>query len=639
MGGNTSKCLITLDRPGVAYRPNDIISGQCVLQTEKPVPLSQLSVSLRGEARCQWTEQQQVHGRDAQGRPHNRSETVHYRSDHPCVKLKYYPGNVYPSTLSPGQHNIGFNFQLPSGGLPSTFEGQYGHIRYWIEAHLHKPGVFNIDDRARVPIIVNSPALSSIQELSQRVFNSNSKTVGLINGQPLVLRCELPSMGHNVGSEIPVQCFIDNGSDKPMILRAALKQESTFYARGCQRKTSVKIARYIGPNVGPREKTSQLLPLIIPLTAPVVQNTCPIIHLNYTVVVTLEIPGSFDLHCELPVILTHDIRIFAYTHQMGNTITKCIINLDRPGVAFRPNDLISGYCLIETNQPILVSQLSIKLKGQAECQWSESQTQLTSRNKSDIQHRMYLSCVDLNGLPSTFKGQYGYIRYWIEANLRNPDGLDNNPWIPVHIMSPALVSIQELTQRSFDSQRRTVRSAKGQYSVVCIQCEIGRMGHNAGENIPVLCYVDNPSDKILSLRAELRQESTFLSAGGRHDWSETLNETIPITIRSYTTGRTYDIQVAIPVLASVVQNSCPIIQVKYHVRVQLAIPGLWMDLFCKLPVIVTRDQCQLAPPPPPPPPLLPLPPLHTVPVNVDNDDVDNNCAVIVKARPNSSSLV
>ncbi|XP_054154420.1 arrestin domain-containing protein 3-like [Oppia nitens] len=305
MGCSVTKVDIHLDRPGIDYRPNDTVSGQCLVYTDSPISLSELSVKLKGEARCEWSEDRQISdGQDSDGQPITRTETVYYTANYLCVKLKYYPGNVNPSTLSPGQHNIGFSFLLPAGGLPSTFKGQYGYIGYWIEARIRNPDCCGSDGRSRVPIVVNSPALSSIQELSQPVVNSNQKTVGLINGKPLFMKCQIDSTGHTIGTNISIHCFIDNQSDKPMTLKAQLRQDVTYYATGDQRKSSEKLARYVGPTIGPRQLTTETMNLLVPVTAPVVHNTCPIIHVKYLIVLTLWIPGSFDLHCKLPVILT-----------------------------------------------------------------------------------------------------------------------------------------------------------------------------------------------------------------------------------------------------------------------------------------------------------------------------------------------
>ncbi len=107
------------------------------------------------------------------------------------------------------------------------------------------------------------------------------------------------------GNTIAINCFIDNQSKKSMTLKASLKQIVIFHAEGKHRKSETKLVRSIGNTINATEKQSQVIGLLVPVTAPIVHNCCPIIDMKYLVVITLDIPGSFDLHCELPVILTN----------------------------------------------------------------------------------------------------------------------------------------------------------------------------------------------------------------------------------------------------------------------------------------------------------------------------------------------
>jgi len=50
--------------------------------------------------------------------------------------------------------------------LPSSYEGTHGHIRYHIEAIIHKPELLSFNDKATLPLTIISPAFASIQELS-----------------------------------------------------------------------------------------------------------------------------------------------------------------------------------------------------------------------------------------------------------------------------------------------------------------------------------------------------------------------------------------------------------------------------------------------------------------------------------------
>ena len=97
-----------------------------------------------------------------------------------------------------------------------------------------------------------------------------------------------------------------------MTLKATLKQEVDFYASGHHKKCSDKLVRAVGPTIAAFSKTNEIMPLLIPNTIPVVYNSCHIINIKYVITITLDIPGSFDLHCDLPVILTNQFKPFSY---------------------------------------------------------------------------------------------------------------------------------------------------------------------------------------------------------------------------------------------------------------------------------------------------------------------------------------
>ncbi len=109
---------------------------------------------------------------------------------------------------------------------------------------------------------------------------------------------------------IQINCSINNQSKKSMSLRATLKQEVDFYASGSHRKCCGKIVRVVGNTIAPFSKTNEVMTLLVPTTTPVVHKSCPIINIKYTITVTLDIPGSFELHCNLPVILTNQTLPF-----------------------------------------------------------------------------------------------------------------------------------------------------------------------------------------------------------------------------------------------------------------------------------------------------------------------------------------
>ena len=89
-----------------------------------------------------------------------------------------------------------------------------------------------------------------------------------------------------------------------MTLEVSLKQEMIFRER-YPRKLTNKLVVVNGPQIEQLSDVQHSLTLPVPLNLPIVHNTCSIISVAYIVSAKLDIPGSFDLICNLPIILTN----------------------------------------------------------------------------------------------------------------------------------------------------------------------------------------------------------------------------------------------------------------------------------------------------------------------------------------------
>jgi len=64
--------------------------------------------------------------------------------------------------LPAGNYSYPFQFQLPPN-LPSSFEGYYGHVRYWVRGTIDKP--WNFDHMTKTPFtVVSALDLNSLPE-------------------------------------------------------------------------------------------------------------------------------------------------------------------------------------------------------------------------------------------------------------------------------------------------------------------------------------------------------------------------------------------------------------------------------------------------------------------------------------------
>jgi len=56
--------------------------------------------------------------------------------------------------LAPGdEYTLPFQFHIPSENLPSSVEGNFGHVRYWLRAFIDRPWRFDISTKAFFTVI------------------------------------------------------------------------------------------------------------------------------------------------------------------------------------------------------------------------------------------------------------------------------------------------------------------------------------------------------------------------------------------------------------------------------------------------------------------------------------------------------
>ena len=67
-------------------------------------------------------------------------------------------------TLEPGKHSFEFKIKLPDGPLPSSFEGEYGAIKYWVKGYIDRR--FWFDDVLKIQFTV-----LDIIDVNERKYN------------------------------------------------------------------------------------------------------------------------------------------------------------------------------------------------------------------------------------------------------------------------------------------------------------------------------------------------------------------------------------------------------------------------------------------------------------------------------------
>ncbi|XP_023481234.1 arrestin domain-containing protein 2 isoform X1 [Equus przewalskii] len=273
------------------------VAGRVLLELAGPARVGALKLRARGRAHVHWTESRSAGSSTAYTQSY--SERVEVLS-HRATLLA--PDTGETTTLPPGRHEFPFSFQLPPT-LVTSFEGKHGSVRYCIKATLHRPWV--PARRARKvftviePVDINTPALLAPQAgAREKVARSWYSNRGLVS-----LSAKIDRKGYTPGEVIPVFAEIDNGSTRAVLPRAAVVQTQTFMARGARKQKRAVVASFSGEPVGPgRRALWQGRALRIPPVGPSILH-CRVLHVDYSLKVCVDIPGTSKLLLELPLVI------------------------------------------------------------------------------------------------------------------------------------------------------------------------------------------------------------------------------------------------------------------------------------------------------------------------------------------------
>ncbi|XP_069332318.1 arrestin domain-containing protein 2 isoform X2 [Eulemur rufifrons] len=273
------------------------VVGRVLLELAGAARVGALRLRARGRAHVHWTESRSAGSSTAYTQSYSeRLEVVSHRA------TLLAPDTGEPATLPPGRHEFPFSFQLPPT-LVTSFEGKHGSVRYCIKATLHRPWV--PARRARKvftviePVDINTPALLAPQAgAREKVARSWYYNRGLVS-----LSAKIDRKGYTPGEVIPIFAEIDNSSTRPVQPRAAVVQTQTFMARGARKQKRAVVASLAGEPVGPgRRALWQGRALRIPPVGPSILH-CRVLHVDYTLKVCVDIPGTSKLLLELPLVI------------------------------------------------------------------------------------------------------------------------------------------------------------------------------------------------------------------------------------------------------------------------------------------------------------------------------------------------
>lgn len=295
---------IQLDSPNGCYFAGQVINGELHASLQFSLKLKEISVTLKGEAKTNWI---------------NKISDNIYDSLEPYVNerklLRYLHETSDGETLPPGSHRMPFQFQLPPQ-LPSSYEGEYGYVRYSLIAQAE----LGPDPNCILPaskgkeIAVERPitVLASVElrQLTRSISNDPSagitkeemfEVVGCCgSGGHVNASMTIPTTAVVSGSALPVRINIDNQSRRrqPEIVVSLVQdvhfRSVSFFQSASDSKTITRIIESVRSESPENGKS-----LVKDLTLRVPRELPATSLGNTIIIIRYKVRLEMGQHCEL----------------------------------------------------------------------------------------------------------------------------------------------------------------------------------------------------------------------------------------------------------------------------------------------------------------------------------------------------
>ncbi|EPB72207.1 arrestin domain protein [Ancylostoma ceylanicum] len=325
--GKLDRFDIVLNNPEEAYFAGQEISGKVVIEVKEPKKVNEILLELKGRARTYWTKhsgKSRKHCSHSEpyfleqfntAYTHKFSVTKNgreklYARTFPVKQAKQHNSSKKLSiqqerVLPAGVHEVPFSYTLPKS-LPTSFEGEFGHIRYTCRAICERPWDFDIVTRKAFTVI-GIEDINSDARLNEPVSSSESnhtvawccRSTGTITGE-----LKLDKSGFTPGEKMSASYSISNNSTraKPVCLKFiqnAVYKAKTFAGHEQVRTTTRVILKIDQPEILSNTTSEWVTVEIVVPSLPPRLGKCKILSVTYSL--DLEIDQTLTVSC--PVVI------------------------------------------------------------------------------------------------------------------------------------------------------------------------------------------------------------------------------------------------------------------------------------------------------------------------------------------------
>ncbi|XP_061783190.1 arrestin domain-containing protein 3-like [Nerophis lumbriciformis] len=298
-------CFDTLNESNLpVFSGGEMVSGRVLVDVTGDVRVRSLDVTARGVAKVRWTESRNAGANTAYTQ--NYTEEVEYLQHRDCLIGEDRDEDAVDDAstlLRAGLHEFAFSFHLPQMALATSFEGKHGSVRYWVKAQLQRPWMLPVKTKKEFIVFehidINTPLLLAPQA------GSKEKTLccWFCASGPISLSAKIARKGYTPGDSIQIFAEVENCSSRVVVPKAALYQTQTFFAKGKGKEIQQLVSNLRGEPLAQGKSQSWEGKLLkIPPVSPSILD-CPIIRVEYALVVYVDVPGGLNLSLSLPLVI------------------------------------------------------------------------------------------------------------------------------------------------------------------------------------------------------------------------------------------------------------------------------------------------------------------------------------------------
>ncbi|XP_033100736.1 arrestin domain-containing protein 3-like [Anneissia japonica] len=304
--GRIQDLSIILDNTSAVYRVGESISGSVSLTLSNSTKIPRISIHLLGKSMVHFGKEP---NEDNDGGGDDDDDDKNKKNDDSEVYLDEYKiiwGGADASTIfAPGKNNLRFEFVLPSSCLPTSFEGEHGYVRYWLDAEID-PGQFTFDKKSRKIITVINRVDLTHPTYTVKISANKEKVIrnaGCCSKQHKIYsNLVLERRSYSPGESLIYSGEIMNSSKKKAKPSISFHQKST-YTREEKSKVIDKVVAAEDLQTVNKQDTQNWTNFALQMPPIPPSFKCKSIEVEYYLKLSLKVSRSKEISVCIPVLI------------------------------------------------------------------------------------------------------------------------------------------------------------------------------------------------------------------------------------------------------------------------------------------------------------------------------------------------